>query len=146
MTREILFRGKRLDSGEWVEGNLFILKQYQSDIDHYYILPTNTVCLFCDIFYYAVEVDPSTVGQYTGLTANGKKIFEGDIVKYKNTDGIKFNGVALTVIGKVVYNEKNASFAISGKDKIGAKHYDYFPIKNIEVIGNIHDNPELLEE
>jgi uncharacterized phage protein (TIGR01671 family) len=93
-----------------------------------------------------VDVLPETVGKYTGLTdKNGKKIFEGDIVKYKNTDGIKFNGVALTVIGKVVYNEKNASFAISGKDEMGAKHYDYFPIKNIEVIGNIHDNPELLK-
>lgn len=82
----------------------------------------------------------------TGLTdKNSKKIFEGDIVNYQNTDGIKFNGVALTIIGKVVYNEKNASFAVCGKDEIGAKHYDYFPIKNIENIGKIHDNPELLE-
>ena len=95
----------------------------------------------------AYEVIPSTVGQYTGLTDyNDKKIFEDDIVKYKNTDGIKLNGVALTIIGKVNYNEKTASFAIDGKDKIGAKHYDYFPIKNIEIIGNIHDNPELLKE
>lgn len=132
--REILFRGKAYVSNEWEYGvpvfsglnnELTFMKQMHS-YDH--------------------QVIPETVGQFTGLTdKNGKKIFEGDIVKYKNTDGIKFNGVRLTVIGKVVYNEKTASFAIYGKDKIGAKHCDYFPIKNVEVIGNIHDNPELWE-
>ena len=139
--RDYLFRGKRKDNGEWVEGCGIIATE-------------NWVSIFTVIDdidensseVNEIEVLPSTVGQYTGLTdKNGKKIFEGDIIKYKNTDGIKFNGVALTVIGKVVYNEKNASFAISGKDEIGAKHYDYFPIKKIEVIGNIHDNPELLK-
>ena len=137
--REILFRGKRTDNYEWIEGSL--CTTIPSDEDFY------TISYFDFEGYYIEEnVIPSTIGQYTGLTdKNGKKIFEGDIIKYKNTDGIKFNGVALTVTGKVVYNEKNASFAISGKDEIGAKHYDYFPIKNIEVIGNIHDNPELLK-
>ena len=139
--RDYLFRGKRKDNGEWVEGCGIIATE-------------NWVSIFTVIDdidensseVNEIEVLPETVGQYTGLTdKNGKKIFEGDIIKYKNTDGIKFNGVALTVIGKVVYNEKNASFAISGKDEIGAKHYDYFPIKKIEVIGNIHDNPELLK-
>lgn len=135
--REIIFRGKRLNDGEWVEGNLFLPDNPDT--------PTQ-ICIGTNVVRICYDVDPSTIGQYTGLIdKNGKKIFEGDIIKYKNTDGIKFNGVALTVIGKVVYNEKNASFAISGKDEIGAKHYDYFPIKNIEVIGNIHDNPELLK-
>ena len=146
--REILFRGKRLDNGEWVEG-FYVradLHWHEKGIHNDWI-----VCSACANGGWLAlckrhPVDPSTVGQYTGLTANGKKIFEGDIVKYKNTDGIKFNGVALTVIGKVVYNEKNASFAISGKDEIGAKHYDYFTVKNIEVIGNKWDNPELLED
>lgn len=137
--REIIFRGKRLNDGEWIEGSL--CTTIPSDENFY------TISYFDFEGYYIEEkVIPSTIGQYTGLTdKNGTEIFEGDIIKYKNTDGIKFNGVALTVIGKVVYNEKNASFAVSGKDEIGAKHYDYFPIKNIEVIGNIHDNPELLK-
>ena len=130
--REILFRGKVKNTNEWQYGDLRHWTKKSVGIHHQEL-------------YTTLRVIPETVGQYTGLTANGKKIFEGDIVKYKNTDGIKFNGVALTVIGKVVYNEKNASFAVSGKDEIGAKHYDYFPIKNIEVVGNIHDNPELLE-
>ena len=134
---DFIVHAKRLDNGEWVEGNLFVPDKPDT--------PTQ-ICIGTNIVRITYDVDPSTIGQYTGLTdKNGKKIFEGDIIKYKNTDGIKFNGVALTVIGKVVYNEKNASFAISGKDEIGAKHYDYFPIKNIEVIGNIHDNPELLK-
>ena len=144
--REILFRGKRVDNGEWVYGD-FIENQgscyiYTASDTTTIPIPSNEqiISVICN------KIIPETVGQYTGLTdKNGKKIFEGDIIKYKNTDGIKFNGVALTVIGKVVYNEKNASFAISGKDKIGAKYYDYFPIKNIEIIGNIHDNPELLK-
>ena len=131
--REILFRGKgdkKYNDGMW-----------------YFGVP---ICCYDGDWQICTDnskrtVIPETIGQYTGLTdKNGKRIFEGDIIKYKNTDGIKFNGVALTTIGKVVYNEKNASFAISGKDEIGAKYYDYFPIKNIEVIGNIHDDPELL--
>lgn len=146
--REIIFRGKAINrdigyhrtsykNGDWVYG--LVTRIY----DERFELPVEMT----DINGVSgIEVDYKTIGQYTGSKdKNGKKIFEGDIIKYKNTDGIKFNGVALTVIGKVVYNEKNASFAISGKDEIGAKHYDYFPIKNIEVIGNIHDNLELLK-
>ena len=130
--REILFRGRDI-SGQWHYGVPLMLNE-------------NYVCI-TKLNEHNKTVEYKTLGQYTGLTdKNGNKIFEGDIVKYKNTDGIKVNGVALTIIGKVNYNEKNASFAIDGKDKIGAKHYDYFPIKNIEVIGNIHDNPELLKE
>lgn len=155
--REILFRGfyeykngketiyingKEI-KGKWVYGDLVKCMTDNGECigikDTIFEVNTNRCNLIPNI------VIPETIGQFTGLTdKNGKKIFEGDIVNYQNTDGIKFNGVALTIIGKVVYNEKNASFAVCGKDEIGAKHYDYFPIKNIENIGNIHDNPELL--
>lgn len=142
--REILFIGKRKDNGEWVEGRLLandvIVPSGQS-----FILEAN--CIYgCDKPIIAYDVDKETVGQYTGLTdKNGKKIFEGDIVRYNQTDGAKWNGKPIICTGKVVYNDKTASFAVNSIDEIGTKNYDYFPIKNIEVIGNIHDNPELLE-
>ena len=154
--REILYRGKPKNKEHSYFFSEIWKKHYEKGFVYGSLIVYKDRCFIavsaqCDIKHCVnnglvsmIEVAPETVGQFTGLTdKNGKKIFEGDIIKYKNTDGIKFNGVALTVIGKVVYNEKNASFAISGKDEIGAKHYDYFPIKNIEIIGNIHDNPEL---
>ena len=86
------------------------------------------------------------VADYTGLTdKNGKKIFEGDIGRYKQTDGAKRNGKPIICTGKVVYWAKTASYAVESKDEAGCKYFDYFPIKDFEVIGNIHDNPELLE-
>ena len=89
---------------------------------------------------------PETRGQYAGLTdKNGKKIFEGDIGRYKQTDGAKENGKPIICTGVVLYNEKTASFAVESKDEKGRKYFDYFPIKDFEIIGNIHDNPELLE-
>ncbi len=144
--REILFRaktepnakssmiGKIIKNPKWIYGY----------IDLGYMHDCKTALIGDEKGNNVYKCQYETVGQYTGLTENGTKIFEGDIVKYKHTDGISFNGVKLTVTGKVIYNEKNASFAVDGKDEIGAKSFDYFPIKNIEVIGNIHDNPELL--
>ena len=125
--REILFRGKNA-KGEWEYGVPLITGLHSEIV---YITQANS-------YTYRVEID--TVGQYTGLTdKNGKKIFEGDIGRYKQTDGVKSNGKLIICTGAVVYNEKTASFAVDGK------YFDYFPIKDFEVIGNIHDNPELLK-
>lgn len=149
--REILFRGKKLDNGEWVEGAYFkhdTVKTCLSSDDpkpKYLILQDG----FCDWGFeppiHGVAVDPATVGQYTGLTANGKKIFEGDIGRYRQTDGAKRNGAPILCTGKVVYNAETASYAVDSRDDAGCKYFDYFPIKDFEVIGNIHDNPELME-
>ena len=140
--REILFRGKRKDNSEWIQGDfcspcniVFLENGYDAVLG-------KDDCPICNDF----EVIPETVGQYIGLTdKKGTKIFEGDIGRYKQTDGVKINGNSMICIGKVVYNEKTASFAVDSKDEIGAKNYDYFPIKDFEIIGNIHDNPELLK-
>ena len=139
--REKLFRGMRKDNGEWVEGFLFQTKEHtyiayaeQFD-DDLFLSPKN-------IF---IEVIPETVGQFICLTANGKKIFEGDVGKYKQVDGAKRKGKSIICRGSVVYNAKTASYAVESKDEAGCKYFDYFPIKDFEVIGNIHDKPELLK-
>lgn len=140
--REILFRGKQIDNGEWFFG------WYEPPVEWDGHKFGTTIAYICEEGYLDdAEVDPSTVGQYTGLTdKNGKKIFEGDVGRYKQTDGAKINGKPIICIGKVVYNEKTASFAVDSKDEAGCKYFDYFPIKDFETIGNIHDNPELLGE
>lgn len=119
--REILFRGKRTDNGKWVVG---MLARYNSKF--------NTANMV-DEFEMLVPVIPETVGQYTDLTdKNGKKIFEGDIVLMPSYGGGKHKSV--------VYF-KNGKFAVDGSNYA---FKDICP-KRMEIIGNIHDNPELLK-
>ena len=119
--REILFRGKTED-GRWVYG----------DARHNYDGVPIGISDCCG----GNPVIPETIGQYTGLTANGKKIFEGDILKATDEK-------ARTYIYKVVF--------INGIFGLVIKHGGYAcPVVHwanncIEVIGNIHDNPELLK-
>lgn len=130
MDREILFHGKRLDNGEWVEGYLWS----QRTIGH------TSPCGNID----EIVVDPSTVGQYTGLTdRNRKKIFEGDIIKQTNFyDQLKIQGPvvygkAAQYIVRHTYTEQENPYK-KGKTKAFAVS------PRCEVIGNIHDNPELM--
>ncbi|MBQ4062220.1 MAG: hypothetical protein IJD14_05130 [Christensenellaceae bacterium] len=133
---KVLFRGKRTENGEWIYGF------YAESGERKYILMDG----FAVGYVTMKEVVPDTVGQYTGLTdKNGVKIFEGDIGRYTQTDGARLNGKRIVCTGKVVYNEKTASYAVDGRDETGVKYYDYFSIKDFEVISNMHDNTELLE-
>lgn len=123
MTREILFRGKRTDNGEWVEG-------YYSPVN---IPITGNMGHFINVGgYRAVEIDPETVSQFTGLCdKNGRKIFEGDIVCYEDDIGvIKYDMGDARFIAK--FNGWVGNFA----DMAG----DWF-----EIIGSIYDNPELFD-
>ena len=133
--REILFRGKRLDNGEWVYGHYGEYTNMRSETISAMSVP-NKNSIYGNFCY---DVDPSTVGQFTGLTdKNGKKIFEGDCFK------TYFTG--LPVYKHIVgyYPERFAFMARC--IETNTVHYlsDYRP-SAIEVIGNIHDNPELLE-
>lgn len=138
--REILFRGKCIDNGEWVYGCLDLdpdLKRASICGFDYYTDPEDGPqrAEFC------VPVIPETVGQYTGLTDknnNGKKIFEGDIVKFGNIIGIinYSNGCYCVKTNKPDWRNRNNP-AID----IVINEYP----NEIEIIGNIHDNPELLE-
>lgn len=149
MSREILFRGKRVDNGEWVYGYLFD-DGYQNPrhvfvgglmIDEY----KGTACDEWDIngidFY---DVKPNTICQYTGLTdKNRKKIFEGDIVRYGEVCGeVKFGlHESNWQIGK--YNQ--GFFVTFPKEYLLRNELGYWRNK-IVVVGNVFDNPELLEE
>lgn len=127
--REILFRGKRVDNNEWVYG--FLSKSRGNNhflslcIDH----EENGVML-------SSIVEPETIGQYTGLSdKSGVKIFEGDIVRYNGEKHI------------VVFETRGET----GYFGIKIDHIETWgfclsvPAKLMEVIGNIHDNPELVE-
>ena len=129
--REILFRGKRIDNGEWIKGNLaaydLIAPNYPEDT-------INATGEYCGQTPYVgfVEVIPETVGQYTGLCdKNGKRIFEGDRIEIR---------------GYVYYccwDEGNLEYIlINEKESFGM---GYAASSRMTVIGNIHDNPELLE-
>lgn len=139
--REIKFRGKRIDNGEWIYGDLII------DEDRYYIcLQVNDNIKRDDYEVYMIEVDPNTIGQYTGLhDKNGKEIYEGDIVDIDNNVALTFGVKAR---GKIQY--VGGMFLVSDGKNISIVH-SLFILTDTnynlrgEVIGNIYDNPELLE-
>ncbi len=133
MNCEILFRGKRMDNGEWVEGDLLRAKYYRNDIDHWFLF-TNAEAFPANEFLGYEEVDPSTVGRYTGLTdKNGVKIFEGDIIKTRDNTvcTVEWDGENARILGFTAGRERRIVYV--GREP------------KVEVIGNIHDNPDLLE-
>jgi uncharacterized phage protein (TIGR01671 family) len=132
--REILFRGFSTDSGEWVEGFLVQTKS------HTYIIQPGWYNddLFISLYNIIDKVDPATVGQFTGLTdKNGKKIFEGDILQTEDR------------IVAVAWHNASACWDSNFIRYVGEERWT--GILNSQwgrwatVIGNIHDNPELLE-
>ena len=159
MNREILFRGKRVDNGEWVEG---------------YLSSSKTIGAISSVGNYdECIIDPSTVCEFTGLTdRNGKKIFEGDILRQKTTDKFKqYNDFEWERYGIVRFGEHDfrpdyagysticfyvesiksvainpLNYAIGGMSNGINQYYALDENYPYEVIGNIFDNPELLEE
>lgn len=140
--REISFRGKRLDNNEWEYG--YLCRYGFAGKEKYYIIPYYASDL------YAFEVDSETVGQFTGLTdKNGKKIFEGDILKI----AVLTNGIGTYFFPPLDYPVKVvvkwSLCAWMWETICKDKYYINFPEAwchyECEVIGNIHDNPELLE-
>lgn len=153
--REILFRGKRTDNGEWVYGDLI------QNVDCLKIREQEKSIKKIAKSY---EVDLETVGQFTGLLdKNGKKIFEGDIIRYAELyeyncyiesldnfeayDNVDFGDI--WTVDEVVYGIKigypafdlnRHNFEVNGLSELNESG-NYF----YEVIGNIYDNPELLE-
>lgn len=133
MEREIKFRAKRADGSAWVYGDL---RQENSGNK---VIMTNLKTWEdnggnVDAYGENIIVNPSTIGQYTGLhDKNGKEIYEGDIVKW---DECVADYVRVENKSEVFYDDSTCSF-----EPLDEVFYSTF-----EVIGNIYDNPKLLEE
>ena len=130
--REILFRGRRIDNGEWVYGS------YAQQYDCHEILLEHVESEYGFDRYH---VDPETVGQYTGLKdKNGKRIFEGDFVRLD-----KYVKKAFDVYDGVIRYGRGG-FYISEFEPLHSLNTiaNAEGVLRGEVIGNIHDNPELL--
>ena len=142
--REILFRGKRLDNGEWVYGSFCMDAREQFNglcgVDGFIRLYDKSKGKM-----QTHEVDRETVGQYTGLKdKNGKRIFEDDVCRFR-----EWSNGEMCWVGKVHWEYQQ--FMISGgPNKECETMFELcmsrFIPENIEVIGNITDNPELLEK
>lgn len=140
--REILFKAKQIDNGEWIEGSLIDL-----DIDsgYCYIVQPYKKASILPITFLITDrmklVDPETLCQFTGLCdKNGKRIWENDIVFV--TDENDCSGQISTGIGDVIFIE--GMWYIDGRPQEGL--YDINKVFQIEVIGNAFDNQELLQE
>lgn len=131
--REILFRGKRVDNGEWETGSLVISRMGTSE-EKIFIADKMTT--------YHTPVIPETIGQFTGLTdKNGTKIFEGDIVEYEAGGKLR--------IGRVFFSDFRSSFSVTagknGSARINNDLFNYIQNRNsVAVISNIYDTPELI--
>ena len=128
--RDILFKAKRKDNGEWVEGGY----SYCANDDTHYV----TVMGKDNISHigFHQQVDPNTICQYTGLTdKNGNKIWENDVVEYRDCTNEKY--VVAWEASKAMFEHQQYSCSIMNFDELSGME--------VEVIGNIFDNPELLE-
>ena len=139
--REILFRAKRTDNGEWAEGDLRqdrdLKTDYISGWDYY----ATEGGLEREPFEY--EVEPETLCQYTGKSdEDGKKIFEGDIVGFIDLYSTESGYSESSCLGEVVWSEEECCFHVT--NRLSAESFEV--LDECKVVGNVFDNPELIEE
>lgn len=138
---ETLFRGKKVDGTGWVEGFYFYQDYYWrgEHIREHYILPVG-----CGD---ACRVDPYTVGQYTGITINDERIYEDDVITLYSSYDYRF------VVRLGEYSKSVGFTHFSGVgfycERVGdedfIQHFGMTPFSDMVKVGNIHDNPELLD-
>lgn len=129
-----LFRGKRKSDHKWIEGYLYRISE---KLDPFIMLKNSKGESY--------EVDPETVGPFTGKTLNGKNIFVGDIIRsHEDHDDICGFTVHDTFSSVVIWDKEHFCFAFKTNDYIQA--FDDWEWSGSEKIGNIHDDPDLIEE
>ena len=134
--RQIKFRGQRTDTKEWVYG--YYLKATASQLGEDIPLASARIChciIQDGIKFYVI---PESVGQFTGLLdKQGKEIYEGDIVTFDRNDRLSF----------ILWSQSWCGFAMyEHQDKLGMKLNMFVNMDKFEIIGNIHENKELMEE
>lgn len=144
--REILFRGKRVDTGEWCYG-VPLVEGWRKTT---YIASYEYSSL---AFVQQIDVDPETIGQFTGLTdKNGKRIWEGDILQEFSEYEDKPIGEKRVVRYGFDQTDIISVYGFSPCDKNGkptgdlwlGSYYEKNVAEEVVVVGNVHDNPELL--
>lgn len=137
MQDRYLFKAKRIKDGQWVEGAFYI----EPYTDCCYIIQWNSTGLGFNEF---IEVDVETICQCTGLKdKNGNLICENDIVAYWDSYSTESGLAEADCIGKVVWDDETISFQVT--NRLSAESYEVLG-DECSVIGNVFDNPELLEE
>lgn len=135
MENRYLYRGKRLNNGEWVEGAYYV----EPYTDRCYIIQWNSTGLGFNEF---IEVDRETVCQCTGRADRDKKlIYEHDVVAYLDTYSTEGGYAEADCVGEVVWDKETLSFQVT--NRLFAESYEV--LDECSVIGNRFDNPELLE-
>lgn len=139
MSREILFKAKRTDNGEWVEG--FVARPCKSDAEKnpltYYFNAVDELG-----WYTEVIVSAKTVCQCTGKTDVDKNlIFEHDVISFWDTYSTDNGYAEVWCIGEVVWDEETSSFQVT--ERLSAESYEV--LDECKVLGNTIDNPKLLE-
>lgn len=145
--REILFKAKRIDNGEWIIGSL-IQTPYLGSMRSWISSEQDDKTRLRSISTYqaewrAFEVKTDTVCQYTGLTdKNGQKIWENDVVAYWDTYSTENGYAEADCVGKVIWDNETLSFQVT--ERLSAESYEV--LDECSVIGNVFDNPELINE
>ena len=142
--RTINFRGQSRRTGRWVYGFYVHLKDFFRKRETHRIytgiadsMPDSEGYDFSEDFE---EIDPKTVGQFTGLhDSKGNDVYEGDIIRYRTTDA-RFTKNPKYVISQVRFDKRRAKFTC------GIYWQDLIEERIAEVLGNIHDNPDILQE
>ena len=141
--REILFRAKSVYTGEWVYGNYMYNRRQNTHVILYYECPCQDGTKPSPEEYNLCDCDvvPETVCQYTGYKDDtGKRIFEGDIVTFEDITSTESGYSEMDCCGKVGYDEDEACFYVT--DRLSAESWEV--LGGCHIIGNIFDNPELL--
>ena len=147
MDDRYLFKAKRADNGEWVEGYLI-----EQDVPEYHAYIVRSIKIemdekHIDILEHDIyEVEPETICRYTGLTdKNGNKIWENGIVKFPDCEMSTESGYGdcFVNVGKIAYDIDSMSYFIT--NRVTVDMCDICIKDEVEVIGSIFDHPELLE-